>query len=176
MANIIPRMNQIPKKKMRGSLRVGPSVYFIGAGKKKGSVISLGSAVAVSSTILITNCHVVNNSDYIVIKKDAKFGTARLIGGDQKTDRCFLRTTDMPLTPVQGIRRFQSLEVGEDVYALGNPQGLESTFSPGIVSAKRRENGMNYVQTTAAITNGSSGGGLFDSRGNLIGINTFLLK
>jgi S1-C subfamily serine protease len=74
------------------------------------------------------------------------------------------------------VRSFQSIEVGEDVYALGNPQGLESTFSPGIVSAKRSENGVNYIQMTAPVTNGSSGGGLFDSRGNLIGINTFLLR
>jgi hypothetical protein len=155
---------------------VGPSVYFIEAGNNKVGMASLGSAVAVSNTTLITNCHVVKNSDYILVKKEEQFGTARVVGGDKKTDRCFLQTTDMPLTPVQGVRPFQSIEVGEDVYALGNPRGLESTFSPGIVSAKRHQDGLNYVQTTAPITNGSSGGGLFDSRGNLIGINTFLIK
>jgi S1-C subfamily serine protease len=120
---------------------VGPIVYFIGAGNKKSDISKLGSAVAVSNTILITNCHVVKNSDYIVVKKDQQFGTARVVGGDQKTDRCFLRTTDMPLTPVQGVRPFQSIEVGEDVYALGNPRGLESTFSPPLALASYRQRG-----------------------------------
>jgi S1-C subfamily serine protease len=82
----------------------------------------------------------------------------------------------MKLTPIQGVRTFESVEVGEDVFALGNPKTLELTFSPGIVSAKRRDDGVDFVQTTAPIAPGSSGGGLFDARGNLIAITTFLLK
>jgi hypothetical protein len=157
---------------------VAPSVYFVGASSPGSDTVSLGAAVAVSRSILITNCHVVANSKYILLKKDRDFGTATIVGGDKISDRCFLRSTDMALTPVQGIRTFQSLEVGEDVYAVGNPKGFESTFSPGIISAKRPnfEAGLNYIQTTAPITNGSSGGALFDNRGNLVGINTLAGK
>jgi S1-C subfamily serine protease len=157
---------------------VAPSVYFVGASNGNSNTISLGSAVAISGSILITNCHVVAESKYIILRKDQKFGTATVVGGEKTSDRCFLRTSDMPLTAVQGVRSFQSLEVGEDVYAVGNPRGFESTFSPGIISGKRAyfEAGLNYIQTTAPITNGSSGGALFDRRGNLVGINTLVSK
>lgn len=60
--------------------------------------------------------------------------------------------------------------IGEDVFAIGNPQGLEQTLSKGIVSSYRNEN--KYIQTTAEITNGSSGGPLFNMNGEVIGITT----
>jgi S1-C subfamily serine protease len=65
--------------------------------------------------------------------------------------------------------------VGEAAYTLGSPVGLELTLSNGIVSGRREEGGHRYVQTTAPISPGSSGGGLFDARGNLIGITTLAL-
>jgi serine protease Do len=77
---------------------------------------------------------------------------------------------------VQGVRSYTSLEVGQDVFAVGNPHALESTFTPGVISGKRQDNGLNYIQTTAPITHGSSGGGLFDRYGNLVGINTAIIE
>ncbi len=132
--------------------------------------------MAISSSVLLTNYHVVASFSLVFLKKDDDVGSATVLGGDAKADKCFLKTSDMKLTPIQGVRTFQSVEVGEDVFALGNPKTLELTFSPGIVSAKRRDDGVDLVQTTAPIAPGSSGGGLFDARGNLIGITTFLLK
>jgi hypothetical protein len=79
------------------------------------------------------------------------------------------------LQPIAGVRSYESLEVGEAAYTLGSPVGLELTLSNGIVSGRRDENGHRYVQTTAPISPGSSGGGLFDARGNLIGITTLAL-
>jgi S1-C subfamily serine protease len=67
------------------------------------------------------------------------------------------------------------LEVGEKVYTLGSPVGLELTLSDGLVSGRRDEAGFQLVQTTAPISPGSSGGGLFDARGNLIGVTTLVL-
>ena len=61
------------------------------------------------------------------------------------------------------------------VWTLGSPNGLELTLSNGIVSGRRDEKGQHYVQTTATISPGSSGGGLFDARSNLIGITTLAL-
>jgi len=154
---------------------IAPSVYVVAA-TNDFTKSSQGSAVAISPSVLITNCHVVASFSLVFLKKDNDIGSATLMGGDTKADKCFLKTSDMKLTPIQGVRTFESVEVGEDVFALGNPKTLELTFSPGIVSAKRRDDGVDFVQTTAPIAPGSSGGGLFDARGNLIAITTFLLK
>jgi S1-C subfamily serine protease len=74
-----------------------------------------------------------------------------------------------------GVRSYDSLEVGEKVYTLGSPVGLELTLSDGLISGRRDEDGFHYVQTTAPISPGSSGGGLFDARGNLVGVTTLVL-
>jgi S1-C subfamily serine protease len=74
------------------------------------------------------------------------------------------------------VRRVDTLEVGETVYAIGNPLRLDRTLSDGLLSARRVIGELRYLQTTAAISPGSSGGGLFDGRGNLIGVTTFTAK
>ena len=73
------------------------------------------------------------------------------------------------------MRSFDSLEVGEPVYTLGSPVGLELTLANGLISGRREEDGRHFVQTTAPISPGSSGGGLFDARGNLVGVTTLVL-
>ena len=80
------------------------------------------------------------------------------------------------LNPVDGLRGFEELHVGEQVYTIGSPSALESTLGQGIVSGLRTVAGQHLVQTTAPISPGSSGGGLFDGAGNLIGITSFMLK
>jgi S1-C subfamily serine protease len=76
---------------------------------------------------------------------------------------------------VPGVRSYTDLKVGEPLFALGSPRGLELSLSEGILSGLREEEGQKYVQTTAPISPGSSGGGLFDGRGNLVGITTLVL-
>ena len=75
-----------------------------------------------------------------------------------------------------GLRNFEELRVGESVYTIGSPSSLESTLGQGIVSGLRTVEGRHLVQTTAQISPGSSGGGLFDGAGNLVGITRFTLK
>lgn len=70
------------------------------------------------------------------------------------------------------IRAYDTLKVGEDVYALGAPKGLDLSLSTGVISQLRQDGNERFVQTDAAISPGSSGGGLFDSDGNLVGITT----
>lgn len=154
---------------------ISPSVYLVAATNdlKNGSQ---GSAVAISPSVLITNCHVVANYRLVFLMRDKQIGTATLASENPRSDMCFLQTHDLKLVPVRGVRSFGSIEVGEEVFALGNPRELELTFSPGIISAKRRDEGVDLLQTTAPIAPGSSGGGLFDARGNLLGITTFLFK
>jgi hypothetical protein len=78
--------------------------------------------------------------------------------------------------PSVRIASSQWLEVGDPVYAIGAPQGLELTLSDGLISGIRESKGTEYIQTTAPISKGSSGGGLFDAQGRLVGITTMFLK
>ena len=66
--------------------------------------------------------------------------------------------------------------MGEPVYTIGSPSGLENTLGTGIISGLRTADGLHFVQTNAQVSPGSSGGGLFDSAGDLIGITEFTLK
>jgi serine protease Do len=91
-----------------------------------------------------------------------------------KKDRCILKSIK-PANHVP-IRSYGELKIGERVYSIGAPAGLELTMSDGLLSGKRLISGRHLVQTTAPISPSSSGGGLFDEAGNLIGITTFYLK
>lgn len=134
--------------------------------------ISQGSAIAVSDHLLLTNCHVVEGRAIIKLWQDGTRADATLVAGDTASDRCVLRTDDLALTPIAGVRRVGSLAVGERVFAIGAPITLERTLSEGLISGIRPDGGRTLVQTSAPISPGSSGGGLFDERGNLVGITT----
>ena len=79
---------------------------------------------------------------------------------------------DAQLKPIVGVRPYADLKVGEPLYTLGAPSGLDLTLADGMLSGRREEEGVRYVQTSAPISPGSSGGGLFDARGDLVGITT----
>lgn len=134
--------------------------------------IAQGSAIAVSAHLLLTNCHVVKGRSIIKLWQDGTRADATLVAGDEATDRCILRTDDLALTPITGVRPVDSLAIGERVFAIGAPITLERTLSEGLISGIRHDEGRTLVQTSAPISPGSSGGGLFDERGNLVGITT----
>jgi S1-C subfamily serine protease len=98
-----------------------------------------------------------------------------LVAADVSADSCILRSTTK-LRSFVPIRSYESIKVGERVYSIGAPLGLELTLSDGLVSGRRLEDRVRLIQTTAPISPGSSGGGLFDTKGNLIAITTFFLK
>lgn len=130
---------------------------------------SLGSAIAVTDRILATNCHVALTGNYlgIVINNEFKLGT--IFFRDVNRDICFVEVPGIKFTPVR-IRDSKDVKVGEQVYAIGNPEGLEKSISQGIVSNKRKDRGGYVLQTDATVSFGSSGGGLFDQEGQLVGI------
>jgi S1-C subfamily serine protease len=151
------------------------SVYFVVSAGSGARQVSFGSAVAVSSTRLLTNCHVVGQLDTVLISDgSATPWQAVLRYADRAGDRCVLESA-RTVKPVGEIGGYSALEVGERVYTIGNPSGLMRTLGEGLISGLRLRDGLRLVQTSAAISPGSSGGGLFDSRGRLIGITTFLL-
>jgi S1-C subfamily serine protease len=133
---------------------------------------SQGSAVAITDHILLTNCHVVAGRPQIAVSQDGVGDRAKLIYGDPAGDRCFLEVDGMMLRPVQGVRRADDLKVGETVYCVGTPAGLERSFGQGLITGLRQWEGVRIVQNSAPSWFGSSGGGLFDERGNLVGITT----
>jgi serine protease Do len=151
--------------------KVSPAVYMvIMSGRFR------GSAVAVSSTQAITNCHVVGRAEPIVLSNAAAQHRAKVVAADRRTDRCYLRIEDGELEPVQGFRDYATLAVGESVFTVGSPKGLANTLGNGLLSGLRELEGVEYVQITAPVSRGSSGGGLFDDRGNLIGVTTFTIQ
>ena len=163
--------------------RTTGSVHVVLVGKdlakiKAGKYEAQGSAVAISEDTALTNCHVFEGSESAVVMVDDNQVPAKLGIVDEETDRCFIRISpsDAKLKAVRGIRSVDTLVVGERVYTIGTPSGLENSLGEGVVSGLRDDEGIQYVQTTAPISPGSSGGGLFDASGNLIGITTFILE
>jgi len=132
---------------------------------------SQGSAVALSEFVAVTNCHVLKERDAIGATTSLGLTVFRRAKQATAHDLCLLRA-DHALAAIAETRRYGDLKIGERVYAIGSPRGLENTLSEGLVAGLREMNGTRYIQTTAPITHGSSGGGLFDERGRLIGITT----
>ena len=122
----------------------------------------LGSAVAISDSELLTNCHVVEDFDEVKIMRAKDEQTAKVISKNADADRCVLRAT-AKLPKWVSVRPYEDIKVGERAVTIGTPQGLELTVAEGIVSSKRVFNRSRVIQTSAPISQGSSGGGLFDA-------------
>lgn len=136
---------------------------------------SLGSAIAVTEHILATNCHVALTGNYLGIVVNNQFKLGTLFFRDVNRDICFVEVPGVKFAPVK-IRDSKDVKVGEQVYAVGNPEGLEKSISQGIISNKRLDRGGYVLQTDATVSFGSSGGGLFDQNGHLIGITNSVDK
>ena len=146
--------------------------------------IGTGSGVIISNDgYIITNNHVVANGDkYEVTLNDKRMFNAKLIGTDPSTDIALLKIEGEDF-PILSFGNSDLLKVGEWVLAVGNPMGLNSTVTAGIVSAKGRTIGTgksmsieSYIQTDAAVNPGNSGGALVNTNGELIGINTLIVS
>jgi S1-C subfamily serine protease len=128
--------------------------------------------VAISEHELLTNCHVVDETTKVTVGRDKKEQNASVISMNATADRCVLRT-EAKLPSWVTVRPYEDIKVGERAITIGTPQGLELTVAEGLVSSKRTHKGSRLVQTSAPISQGSSGGGLFDAQGQLLGITTF---
>jgi len=145
----------------------------------------IGSGVIISPDgYIVTNNHVVDGSvDIRVTMGDRRILPAKLIGTDPLTDLAVIKVngTNLPSVPWGNSTE---LRPGETVLAFGNPFGFRFTVTRGIVSALNRPNPYTddarkpgeFIQTDAAINPGNSGGPLVDARGEVIGINTFLVS
>jgi serine protease Do len=138
---------------------------------------SLGSGFIVSPDgYILTNAHVVDSADEIIVKlNDKREFKAKVIGTDKRTDVGLIKIEAIGLPKVT-LGDPAKLRVGEWVVAIGSPFGFESSVTAGIVSAKGRslpqENFVPFIQTDVAINPGNSGGPLFNLKGEVVGINS----
>jgi serine protease Do len=142
---------------------------------------SLGSGFIISDDgYILTNYHVIAGADEVKVKlSDSREFKAQVKGGDEKLDLALLKIDAKDKLHVAPLGDSDALEVGEWVMAIGNPFGLGQTVTTGIVSAKGRVIGSgpydDFIQTDASINPGNSGGPLFNTRGEVIGINTAII-
>ena len=153
---------------------VSSSVVVIRTYNSMGEDQGLGSGVVVAEGVVATNCHVIEDTAKIQVVYRRSNYPATLRHNDRDRDVCTL-TVNALKAPAVVIGTTGSLKVGAKVYAVGAPQGLVLTLSEGIISSLRPVNGGQYLQISAPISPGSSGGGLFDDEAHLIGLPTFYL-
>lgn len=149
-----------------------PSVVLLSMVDEYGQPSSLASGFFVTENLVITNYHVIvdTNGGYgKVIGKDQKFDIEGIVGVDPLHDLALLKLKDAKEIPLE-IQESMSIKIGQKIFALGNPMGLEGTFSEGIVSGIRELDTDSIIQITAPISPGSSGGPIIDSTGEVVGV------
>ena len=154
--------------------KVKDAVVVVKTLDAKGEVKAQGSGVLVSSGRVATNCHVVEGGASYQVGRGEQFVPATLYAEDGDKDICLLDAEGIQGQPAQ-LGKAAGLKVGDSVYAVGAPYGLELSLSDGIV-AQLRGGPPPFIQTTAAISPGSSGGGLFDGEGRLVGLTTLYIE
>ena len=154
--------------------KVKDAVVVVKTLDAQGKVKAQGSGVILSPGRVATNCHVVEGGTSYRVGRGRQLIPATLYAEDGDKDVCLLDAKGIQGKPVQ-LGRAVGLKVGDPVYAVGAPKGLELSLSDGIV-AQLRGGPAPMIQTTAAISPGSSGGGLFDGEGRLVGLTTFYLE
>ena len=154
--------------------KVKDAVVVVKTIDAQGKVKGQGSGVLISSGRVATNCHVIEGGASYLVGRGKQLVPATLYAEDGDKDICILDAKGITGKPVQ-LGKAASLKVGVPVYAVGAPRGLELSLSDGIV-AQLRGGPPPLIQTTAAISPGSSGGGLFDGEGRLVGLTTLYLE
>lgn len=162
---------------------VSPSVVTVVASNLADQgTIFYGSGVVLEGKKVVTNCHVVEKSTIFVVVQHEKVFRATGLTRHRFADICLLHVPTLPFPAISKFKPISQVKVGQRVYAIGSPSGLELTLSDGLISGLRKMpvdetkspgQMQPIVQTTAAIEHGSSGGGLFDDSGALVGITTF---
>ncbi|HWT77187.1 MAG TPA: Do family serine endopeptidase, partial [Candidatus Methylomirabilis sp.] len=143
---------------------------------------SLGSGFIIDKDgYILTNNHVVENAGMVMVKlANEKEYEAKVVGRDPRTDLALIKINARGDLPLVRLGDSDALQVGDYVLAIGNPFGLGQTVTAGIVSAKGRVIGQgpydDFIQTDAAINPGNSGGPLFNTKGEVVGINAAIFS
>ena len=165
---------------------VARSVVVVLALDSSGETSAQGSGVVVGKNEVATNCHVIEDAAKVAVRQalESDIGQsyrmdAAILARDDERDLCLLfvgELSEPPAAPIVKMGAAKALSIGEEIFSIGAPKGLDLSLSRGIVSQLRRLGDRQtapFVQTDAAISPGSSGGGLFNDKGFLVGITTF---
>lgn len=153
--------------------QLAPSVWTVRTQDAAGRALAQGSAVVVGPGRLVTNCHVLRQAKSLSVGRENVSYGASLEYPDTERDLCQIKVANFTAPPVT-LAPSEALQTGARVYAIGSPRGLETTISDGLLSGIRRgaSGDVEALQISVPISPGSSGGGLFDEQGRLIGITT----
>jgi serine protease Do len=178
---VVPSVVSITTTKVVVNRRpIDPLELFFGGrfgNRPQQKVTSLGSGVIVSKEgHIVTNNHVVNDTQEITVQlSDGREARAKVVGNDAQIDLAVLKI-DLARLPPLTLGDSDKVRVGEVVFAIGNPFGLEESVSQGIISAKDRramtDSSVEFFQTDTAINPGNSGGPLVNIKGEVVGINS----
>jgi serine protease Do len=177
----IDLLGELPKSPLFEDFRKQLENQFRGGGQKK-KVSSIGSGFIISKDgLIVTNNHVIEEADEITISlNDGSKYKAKIIGIDKKTDLALLKINPDRELKFAKFGDSNKARIGDWLIVIGNPYGLGGSVSVGIVSARGRDitNGQSddFIQTDAAINKGNSGGPIFNSRGEVIGISTAIFS
>lgn len=144
---------------------------------KDGIPYSQGSGFFIDKNTLVTNFHCVAGAERVEFKiagNEEVYKGAKVVKASDDYDLAIIKTKqDFPFVKVDSLGKDK---VGSKIYAIGNPRGLEGTISDGILSGKRDNEGIEYLQITAPINPGNSGGPVLNDKGEVIGVATFTFR
>ncbi len=150
------------------------SVFLVYLNDGSGNPSALGSAFLVGPRTLVTNAHVAEAGDPVLAVGPVRI-PLKVLKVDQKNDLAIL-LVDVNLTSKPLPLASESVSPGEEIFAIGNPEGLEKSISQGIVAALRTFDGRNLIQITSPISHGSSGGPVLNSKGEVVGVAVGMLQ
>lgn len=156
--------------------RAQPAVVVV-EGLLGGEVVSQGSGFVVSEDgRIVTNRHVIEDTDALRVHlaSGEAYDDVFFIGDDAERDLAILRIEEAGLDTL-ALADERTARIGEAVYVIGNPLGLEGTFSSGLISARRDIDGRSFLQISAPISSGSSGGPVLNANGEVLAVATLTL-
>ena len=152
--------------------RAAPSIVVVERLDTSGRRDRFASGVVIGANRVVTACHAVAHTAAVQIRRGEAHFPAVLEYADAERDLCQLAVEKLA-APAVKIANILELKVGQRVYAIGTPKGLELTLSEGLISSLRPRAHSFVIQTSAAMSRGSSGGGLFDEEARLVGVAAF---
>jgi hypothetical protein len=155
--------------------KVKDAVVVVKTLDARGKVKGQGSGVLLPSGRVATNCHVVEGGVSYRLGRGKELLPATLYAEDDDKDICLLDAKGIEGKPAE-LGRAADLKAGDPVYAVGAPRGLKLSLSDGIVAPLRSGPPPHLIPTTVVISPGSSGGGLFDGQGRLVGLIAFYIE